>query len=281
MNEMDVFRNLVLAQFDKYNVVRDDDAKVQSLLEEISLNFAPFADRGMLESNLPNADHPNTDFLKTRQFLYLPPIKAFSLLLPVLRVKAEFDRERQPEVRLRVTLFLRDRAQKRLRYFGYRFESPELRGPNREVQEGRHDYYHAQLIHVLGDSRSHPGGEQCWPEWLPLDQPAFALDADCSVSLLISLLVSLYGLEYIDKLLLVDGSSAYLDPLHVQKFRPTFWKVQFQKGTYYYKVSPDISSRHLKLQLSSPPNPVSKCTQISLDTYYAMDKDRRKCWPEN
>ena len=67
---------------------------------------------------------------------------------------------------------------------GYRFESPE--GKNNQ-NAGVHHYYHIQMIQP----------PTCRIDWLPETQPAFPLDADNPVKLLLCVLVSLYGLDYL------------------------------------------------------------------------------------
>ena len=54
--------------------------------------------------------------------------------------------------------------------------------------EGAHDFCHAQLCNTI--SVSYPVYA---PEWLPDSQPSFPLDADDQVSLVLCMLVSLYG----------------------------------------------------------------------------------------
>jgi hypothetical protein len=73
---------------------------------------------------------------------------------------------------------------------GCRFEPPE--GP------GIHNYYHAQIFRAF-----HPGGKElpCCPTWLPESWPAFHLKADDPVTLLVSMVISLYGLGLAGQLL--------------------------------------------------------------------------------
>ncbi len=141
-----------------------------------------------LEVMLPNKERLVVDFEDVGRFLYLEPIPKGDVALPVLSWECDFSRKPIPEIRLHLGLFLLDK-EKNLQVIGYRFETPE--------GEGRHNYYHAQLI-----KNFHNGGS-CWcakcRDWLPETQPAFVLDARNPVTLLVCILISVYGLNYVSQ----------------------------------------------------------------------------------
>jgi hypothetical protein len=149
----------------------------------MACGFRPIETDRWLESIFPRDGKSSFDLLQTNRFLYLEPITKAGHFLPVLTFKCDFTKSHL-EVRLRLALFLLDSASK-LRAVGYRFETPE--GP------GRHSYYHAQPItsFALDSSSQLP----C-PNWLSSDHPSFVLDAVDPVTLLVGLLVSLYGYTY-------------------------------------------------------------------------------------
>lgn len=52
-----------------------------------------------------------------------------------------------------------------------------------------HSYYHAQPFNRFMRGPSLPGS----PEWLATSTPTFPVDADCTVTLLIAMIISVYG----------------------------------------------------------------------------------------
>lgn len=182
------FRELVLGLFRNYE---SETRKLtglrgsthQSLVAQVTaFGFPPIDNDRLLESILPSKAKSLIDLSRSRRFLYLEPIIQGGHFLPVMSFIGEF-RTLKPELRLRVALFLLDSTEK-LRAVGYRFETPE--GP------GRHSYYHAQPIITFRD-----GSPQLpCPNWLSTDHPTLPLDAVDPVTLLLALLISLYGYRY-------------------------------------------------------------------------------------
>ena len=121
------------------------------------------------------------DSSEQNRYLFLEPINEGRGIVPVLSFRYDF-RGENAELRLRLALFVpHDNA---LAAIGCRFEPPE--GP------GDHDYYHAQMCRAF-----QKGGKElpCCPPWLPESWPAFHLKADDPVTLLICMVISLYGLR--------------------------------------------------------------------------------------
>jgi len=128
------------------------------------------------------------DLLDAKRFIYLEPVLQGPQMLPVMSVRCNF-RRAAPEVRLELGLFLLD-SKGELAAIGVRFETPE-------GSTGMHRYYHAQLFvafHKEGAYRL----PQC-PEWVPTEQPALLLKAQDPVSLLMNLVVSVYGYDHLDR----------------------------------------------------------------------------------
>ena len=133
--------------------------------------------------------HPEAfeiDFSERRKVLYLPPLQQDAKFVPVLSLQGNFD-EARTEIKLRVMLVCYDENEKKLCGIGFRLD----RG------EGRHGFYHAQLIRSLerGQYVERGPSVHC-PRWLPETQPSFPLAADCPVTLMLCLLLSLYGIKY-------------------------------------------------------------------------------------
>ena len=129
--------------------------------------------------HLPNA----------KAFIYLRPVRQMTnWIVPVLTLSFDFEADLH-YMRLRLMLFTKDQRKNALQAIGFRFESPESEG------DGLHNYYHAQIISLF-DKDNALTAPPC-PEWLPVTQPAFALDATSPLGLLVCMLVSLYGPEYV------------------------------------------------------------------------------------
>ena len=127
--------------------------------------------------------------------LYLPPLIRDPNFVPVLSLSCKLN-ETQSIARFRVMLICLDENEK-FRGIGFRLETPE--GQNQAEQdeqtptnEGSHDFHHAQLIRRLGRTKLDKLPIEC-PCWLPQSQPSFPLPAKCPVTLLLCLIVTLYG----------------------------------------------------------------------------------------
>jgi hypothetical protein len=115
------------------------------------------------------------------RYLFLEPIDEGSGIVPVLAFRYNF-RAHNAELRLQLALFVPHEND--LAAIGCRFETSE--GP------GTHDFHHAQLFRGF-----YGAGGQCLPlcpPWLPTSRPAFQLKADDPVTLLVCMVISLYGL---------------------------------------------------------------------------------------
>src|SRR5262249_42717735 len=148
------------------------------------------------------------DLAASKRFVFLEPVRTGDLLLPVLGVT--FDFEANPaKLSLQVGLFrtIKEGA-KAPNALAFRFETPEEGG-------GAHRYHHSQVIREF-----RCGLGTRWiptPEWLPVTQPAFALDAKSPAMLLLAMLISVYGAE-VGRWLLEGGLgpevSGYIGQMH-------------------------------------------------------------------
>ena len=169
----------------------------------------------------------HVDFSQWSKFLYLPRLEKDAEFVPVLSVKCDLD-ETKSTMKLRVMLIQRVRDcdendGERLRGIGFRLEGPhgdeeeqEDAEGDGEKPEGRHDFYHAQLI------RDFDGGPSLdCPDWLPCNQPSFPLIADCPVTLVLCLLLALYGKRYSWEFLSRDTALYnWLKPYVEEKLQP-------------------------------------------------------------
>jgi hypothetical protein len=130
-----------------------------------------------------------------RSFIFLPVVDV-PPLLPILSMSYDLA---QCKASLQAGVFVRNSiSEKNPAAFGYRFEQPE--------GGGRHDYWHAQPFRSFklckGQTRALPRIEN-WAR--PDDTPAFPLDAEAPIDLLVTLMISIYGLK-LGATMLVEAS---------------------------------------------------------------------------
>lgn len=148
-------------------------------------SFANQLNQAALLNRLPSETQLASDF--KRAYLLLPPSPKAADFVPLMWMG--YDLAVTPvDVCIRVTMFCLDGNE--LEWLAFRLESPENRLENTENNNGNdngtgmHDFYHAQLGNDDVPKK---------PSWLPKSQPSFPLCANCPVTLVISLLLTLYG----------------------------------------------------------------------------------------
>lgn len=117
---------------------------------------------------------------------FLDQVPDAGLVLPALALSYDFT-QRVPEATLQLGLFKMDRGQPVA--LGFRFEVPH--------GWGSHNYYHAQPVQALLRSRRL---QLPCPSWLPTACPTLPFNALNVGTLLICMVVSLYGMEYLQDL---------------------------------------------------------------------------------
>lgn len=126
---------------------------------------------------LPSTERHFADF--GRAYLLLPPSEKAAGFVPLMWMGC--DLEKTPvDVRIRVTMFCLNG--RNLEVFPFRLESGA----------GRHDFFHAQF----GNHDIPPTAP-----WIPQSQPSFPLCANCPVTLVICLLLTMYGLNETGRIL--------------------------------------------------------------------------------
>ena len=145
--------------------------------------------------------------------IYLPPLEKDPDCVPILSPYFNL-KETQSIAKLRVLLVRLDENRKPHGIYGigFRMETPEKinQGVNSSVNSqrvdtadnsGSHDFHHAQLIRKFGQKKLDNKLQIDCPIWLPQSQPSFPLPAECPVTLLLCLLVTLYGRKYYNQFL--------------------------------------------------------------------------------
>ncbi|HUS70918.1 MAG TPA: hypothetical protein VM075_09130 [Anaerolineae bacterium] len=151
-----------------------------------------FTDREELSINFGSPDGNKLDVL------YLPEVSRQRGFVPVLCF--EWDTTRVPQrvsskimlVTLRECQYA-DRHSSDLCGIGFRLESGE----------GHHGFYHSQLQRNLDF-----GPRITCPDWLPQTQPSFPISANCPVTLVLCVLLSLYGVKDCTKFVNEQGIPA-------------------------------------------------------------------------
>jgi hypothetical protein len=157
---------------------RDQRGPASKFYPQVHVNHPRFS-QPQLEALSKQAVFNSSD---QNQYLFLEPINDGEGIVPVLSFRYDF-RGGSAELWLQLALFTFHDGN--LAAIGCRFEPPEGRGP--------HDYFHAQMLRSFRGRAGLSGLPGC-PPWLPTSRPAFHLKADDAVTLLISMVISLYGL---------------------------------------------------------------------------------------
>ena len=146
--------------------------------------------------------------------IYLPPLEKDPHCVPILSLYCKL-KETQSIAKLRVMLVRLDEKRKPdgIYGIGFRMETPERfdqgdspsthnQNVNADNSAGIHDFHHAQLIRKFGQSRLDDKLQIDCPIWLPQSQPSFPLPAECPVTLLLCMIVTLYGRKYYNQFLI-------------------------------------------------------------------------------
>jgi len=268
--DLGTFRDLVLWLWDNHERPWEYSRRdALSIYQDIGGVYTSVLRKEELANILPSDDCVKTTF--ATMYLYLDPVTKGTTMVPVLSACCDFGRS-PAEVRLRLGLFMRHK--RNVKAIGYRFEAPE--------GKGSHNYYHVQVISGLKE----PFSPQECSSWLPDRQPAFPLDADDPVKLLLCLLVSLYGVQYVARLktdaYLGNRLSDYLDRLSCFHPKPFnwYWKVESEdpnKRPGYHgfadKTPEEVTKGLEDLKKKYPGNSISGITKGMWDSLPDVHKE--------
>jgi hypothetical protein len=193
------FRDLFLWLKAEHQPFLDDprNSEFSKLYGELAGRFTPIEEHE-LEGCLPSLEKRYCDTLNISRggrFLYLAPEPDAATtkrrnFVPFLSIRCDFN-DALPKVRLGMALG--SLQGDRLRLFGMRFEAPEGN------ESGCHDFYHAQMINEFRRGGGFPPiSLNGATTWIPETQPSIPLDAVCPVTLVLSVLTSIYGVQYLD-----------------------------------------------------------------------------------
>jgi hypothetical protein len=217
--DLRVFRELILWlwQQKKPWEYESSNQTINSIVQSSKLQTNTFYADTELEAYLPSEEKVDASFPKNR-YLCLSPVTESRIMIPRITLKCDFGKN-IPEIRCRLELFLLANDTT-LQSLGYRFESPE--GKN-DQGAGVHHYYHIQIIQ--------PPTSRL--DWLPDTQPAFPINADNPVKLILSLLISLYGRGYLGTILKesrIKGLEEYVRGIPCMDFAVFEWYKLIEVG---------------------------------------------------
>lgn len=163
----------------------------------------------------------------SNRVLYLPPMKEDANFVPVLSLSCKLN-ETQSIAKFRVMLVSLDKKGNPYG-IGFRMETPESmnQGVDMPAGGGIHDFHHAQLIQRFKQEQLDSKLQIDCPGWIPESQPSFPLPAKCPVTLLLCLIVTLYGRKCYNQFLdnyLVNYRKSAIEP-YKKKLKPWInWK---------------------------------------------------------
>jgi hypothetical protein len=190
--EESVFREIVLwIVREEARAITEDESypgEIRSLRESL-LSPMPPCNEQQIAGWMPRQGGSWTvDMFDKKAYLYMAPVAQDGHVLPVARLSYDFASD-PPKARVQVGLYTMVHA--KAQAVGFRLEAPT-------ALTGSHCYWHAQPM------RSYDGaGSPTLPSrsmWQPVTIPAFPIDAQGPIGLLICLLISLYGFDVLGKM---------------------------------------------------------------------------------
>ena len=147
--------------------------------------------KNLFKLSCPSSETCKANSSQWGKVLYLPPLEQYDHFVPILSLKCEL-KETESIAQFRVMLICLKNNKTIDEFYGLGFR---METPGSNVNDGIHDFYHAQLVRKL-DSKLKNKLQITCPNWIPDSQPSFPLPADCPVTLLFCLIVTLYGKTY-------------------------------------------------------------------------------------
>jgi hypothetical protein len=215
---------------------RRESVWVKAGWEHVFVQWPPIArediERLFTSSGTGSDESVEVNFSKSQrgQVLYLPPLEKEPHFVPILSLYCKLN-DKQSIAKFRVMLVRLDdcfEENRKVYGIGFRMETPESMNQNATTtdNEGIHDFHHAQLIQKFGQTRLNKLLIDC-PGWIPESQPSFPLPAKCPVTLLLCLIVTLYGRKCYNQFLdnyLVNYRKSAIEP-YKKKLKPWInWK---------------------------------------------------------
>lgn len=166
----------------------------KSVFQQLPYSIRPIKSKDIERFFCSSQKCVNLNFFEEKKVLYLPPMKRDAedaKFVPIFSLSCNLSRN-QNVARFRVMLVSLE--ENILKGIGFRMEPPENINQN-----GRHNFHHAQFIQQFSPKQYGNILPTKCPNWLPESQPAFPMPADCPVTLLLCILLTLYGWDFYNK----------------------------------------------------------------------------------
>lgn len=202
---------------------REPSPRALELWEHL-INYRPPVSEDQIEQwFLASGDGLHVSFSSKQVVMYLPPLRRHAEFVPVLDLECHLS-PTSTMMKLGMTLIclVEDGGERKPCGISFRLENShrEQQEEAQENEEGTHDFYHAQLVK---SPRSLSFIE--YPTWVPDSQPSFPLTAECPVTLVLCLLLTLYGKKECWDFVSQDTAFFNLLKSYVSKLQPWIkWK---------------------------------------------------------
>lgn len=198
-----------------------DDAHrhIRQLYERLAIStFRPLDGEKLLNILRKPENELAFDLSSTNTYIYLQPERRTPDVLPILTFKYDYSSPTNlAELRLRLAFFKivpTSTEAQHIKATGFRFEAIEGEG------EGSHNYFHAQPI----TSFDRHGSRIPCEDWHPDTYPAFPLEADSYVGLVMALICSVYNQNIVRQMATEPIWSAIRDDVKNYVFVKKSWR---------------------------------------------------------
>lgn len=185
--EFGTIRDIFLRLHHKQKALWQSDGlseNVKGVYEMMIVNKRPMVDDQIIELMSDKSSAPRTDFCESKHFFYLPPLENNCEFIPLLTFECDFGSS-PPQISLKVHMYCYEKTKGEIRVTGFRFEGPH------DEKKGGHNYYHVQPIKRLVAGGT--GADDGFSDWIHDTVPTIPLNSSCPVSLVLNVLISLYG----------------------------------------------------------------------------------------
>jgi hypothetical protein len=203
-DEYKLIQEILLNLMKKQRYQQETEGKCKNY-DKFQEKIYPIYEAGQIQSLMDiNSDNLTADFCNYNYFLYLPPIEG-QPCVPILLLKCNLKKS-EFDISYYVML-LKPKEGEKPDCVGFRFEGSEAENG----EECTHDYWHMQLVSKI-DTKIGLGFPSS-KNWLSTSLPCVPVKAKCPVSLLLCLLVSLYGPDIFSYLIDISVDEKYKLPL--------------------------------------------------------------------
>jgi hypothetical protein len=176
--------------------------------DRLSSDFPPMDNESTIYYLMKDIDNCQSDFCRSGQYFYLPPMKKEPKIVPLLLLDCDFSNS-QDDISFIIILnrFLNNKSNVSER-IAFRFEGPE----GLTAEKSRHKYWHMQVTNEIAGRNGYQ--KIICRNWLPDKMPCIPIISRGPVSLLLCVLFSFYGKQMYEYIDLDKIEKKYLEPLN-------------------------------------------------------------------